>query len=115
VETQITEIMVTPHEGSSATTGKTDLVYTLRLSPKTIDGTEVRRRRLRLPPCSRAYSRVRGQHERVVSRDAKLSRQQKLCITFGALRQPCACVLFTFLAARMMARLYVGAVRPSSL
>jgi hypothetical protein len=71
VETQITEIMVTPHEGSSATTGKTDLVYTLRLSPKTIDGTEVRRRRLRLPPCSRPYSRVRGQHERVVSRDAK--------------------------------------------
>ncbi len=71
METQITEIMVTPHEGSSATTGKTDLVYTLRLSPKTVDGTEVRRRRLRLRPCSRAQRRARGQLERVVSFDAE--------------------------------------------
>ena len=40
VETQITEIMVTPH--GSNTTGKTDLVYTLRLSPKRIADTEAR-------------------------------------------------------------------------
>ncbi|KAK9822187.1 hypothetical protein WJX81_008406 [Elliptochloris bilobata] len=40
VETQITEMVVTPHAGTSLTAGKTDLVYTLRLSPKTIADTE---------------------------------------------------------------------------
>ena len=42
VETQITQIAVTPHADGSSTTGKTDLVYTLRLSPKKIADTEVR-------------------------------------------------------------------------
>lgn len=42
VETQITEMQVTPHAGTSAASGKTDLAYTLRLSPKKIDDTEVR-------------------------------------------------------------------------
>ena len=41
VETQITEMQVTPHVGTSATSGTTDLVYTLRLSPKKIEDTEV--------------------------------------------------------------------------
>ena len=41
VETQITQIAVTPYGNGSATTGKTDLVYTLRLSPKKIADTEV--------------------------------------------------------------------------
>ena len=42
VETQITQIAVTPYNNGSSTTGKTDLVYTLRLSPKKIADTEVR-------------------------------------------------------------------------
>lgn len=41
VETQITQIAVTPYGNGSRTTGKTDLVYTLRLSPKKIADTEV--------------------------------------------------------------------------
>ena len=41
METQITQIAVTPYGNGSATTGKTDLVYTLRLSPKKIADTEV--------------------------------------------------------------------------
>ena len=48
VETQITQIAVTPYGNGSATTGKTDLVYTLRLSPKKISDTEV----AAYPPCS---------------------------------------------------------------
>ena len=41
VETQVTQIAVTPYNNGSSTTGKTDLVYTLRLSPKKIADTEV--------------------------------------------------------------------------
>ena len=41
VETQSTEIAVVPHEGGSPTTGRTDLTYTLRLSPKDTSKTEV--------------------------------------------------------------------------